>query len=199
MHNSQFWTIFSSLPNISCFLKCRVGRGTSKYQLRTSPTNGTASLTTPFVHATASIGVPTPNNAGAPHLFVKRGKNSTLKICCVCAAELIHLSSIYSLVDCFWSMEMKIWAWALPFVLLHGSHLLSFYCRRKEDALWWKNIYCSQRWPFRWIRWAEPTKSILNALPLTSIKIEMLLWTKWRHFTTFYLSDKLFLYRPAPH
>lgn len=52
----------------------RVGRGTSKYQLRTSPTNGTASLTTPFVHATASIGVPTPNNAGAPHLFVKRGE-----------------------------------------------------------------------------------------------------------------------------
>lgn len=57
------------------FIFCRVGRGTSKYQLRTSPTNGTASLTTPFVHATASIGVPTPNNAGAPHLFVKRGKN----------------------------------------------------------------------------------------------------------------------------
>ncbi|CAL8110389.1 unnamed protein product [Orchesella dallaii] len=52
----------------------RVGRGTSKYQLRTSPSNGTASLTTPFVHATASIGVPTPNNAGAPHLFVKRGE-----------------------------------------------------------------------------------------------------------------------------
>lgn len=74
-------SLYPSLP--SCFGRFspyRVGRGTSKYQLRTSPTNGTASLTTPFVHATASIGVPTPNNAGAPHLFVKRGKNWSLDV-----------------------------------------------------------------------------------------------------------------------
>jgi hypothetical protein len=45
----------------------RVGRGSSKYQLRTSPTNGTASLTTPFVHCTASVG-------SSSHLFVKRGE-----------------------------------------------------------------------------------------------------------------------------
>ena len=48
-------------------LSCRVGRGSSKYQLRTSPTNGTASLTTPFVHCTASVG-------SSSHLFVKRGE-----------------------------------------------------------------------------------------------------------------------------
>jgi len=58
----------------SCFiLNRRVGRGTSKYQIRTSPLNGTATLTTPFVHSTASMGLPTPNGSGGPHLFVKRG------------------------------------------------------------------------------------------------------------------------------
>jgi len=52
----------------------RVGRGTSKYQIRTSPNNGTATITTPSVHSTASIGVPSTNNSSGPHLFVKRGE-----------------------------------------------------------------------------------------------------------------------------
>jgi len=54
----------------------RVGRGTSKYSIRTSPKNGTASLTTPYVHCTASLGVGSgPGGmATTPHLFVKRGE-----------------------------------------------------------------------------------------------------------------------------
>jgi len=54
----------------------RIGRGTSKYQLRTSPTTGTASITTPQLHTTASVGIaPSKNSAGnGPHLFVKRGE-----------------------------------------------------------------------------------------------------------------------------
>ncbi|XP_049853103.1 uncharacterized protein LOC126334675 isoform X1 [Schistocerca gregaria] len=45
----------------------RVARHSNKYQMRTSPANGTASLTTPFVHCTASLGQ-------SSHLFVKRGE-----------------------------------------------------------------------------------------------------------------------------
>jgi hypothetical protein len=73
--------IVSSLIGRSCliiqilksFLN-RVGRGTSKYQIRTSPTNGTATITTPSVHTTASVGIPSAGNSSGPHLFVKRGK-----------------------------------------------------------------------------------------------------------------------------
>ncbi|GLG95965.1 uncharacterized protein GBIM_02814 [Gryllus bimaculatus] len=45
----------------------RVARNSNKYQLRTSPSNGTASLTTPFLHCTASMGQ-------TSHLFVRRGE-----------------------------------------------------------------------------------------------------------------------------
>ncbi|XP_068084820.1 uncharacterized protein fest [Anabrus simplex] len=45
----------------------RVARNSNKYQMRTSPTNGTASLTTPFLHCTASMGQ-------TSHLFVRRGE-----------------------------------------------------------------------------------------------------------------------------
>ncbi|XP_011503349.1 PREDICTED: uncharacterized protein LOC105366555 [Ceratosolen solmsi marchali] len=45
----------------------RIARNSNKYQLRTSPSNGTASLTTPFLHCTASLGQ-------TSHLFVKRGE-----------------------------------------------------------------------------------------------------------------------------
>ncbi|XP_034950108.1 uncharacterized protein fest [Chelonus insularis] len=45
----------------------RIARNSNKYQLRTSPTNGTASLTTPFLRCTASLGQ-------TSHLFVRRGE-----------------------------------------------------------------------------------------------------------------------------
>nr|CAD7575302.1 unnamed protein product [Timema californicum] len=45
----------------------RVARNSNKYLMRTSPTNGTASLTTPFLHCTASLGQ-------TSHLFVRRGE-----------------------------------------------------------------------------------------------------------------------------
>ncbi|XP_008550922.1 GATA zinc finger domain-containing protein 14 [Microplitis demolitor] len=45
----------------------RIARNSNKYQLRTSPSNGTASLTTPFMHCTASLGQ-------TSHLFVRRGE-----------------------------------------------------------------------------------------------------------------------------
>ncbi|XP_034239037.1 protein enabled homolog [Thrips palmi] len=45
----------------------RVARNSNKYQVRTSPSNGTASLTTPFLHCTASLGQ-------TSHLFVRRGE-----------------------------------------------------------------------------------------------------------------------------
>lgn len=45
----------------------RIARNSNKYQIRTSPSNGTASLTTPFVHCTASLGQ-------TSHLFVRRGE-----------------------------------------------------------------------------------------------------------------------------
>ncbi|XP_066597460.1 uncharacterized protein fest isoform X2 [Prorops nasuta] len=45
----------------------RIARNSNKYQLRTSPGNGTASLTTPFLHCTASLGQ-------TSHLFVRRGE-----------------------------------------------------------------------------------------------------------------------------
>ncbi|XP_049948079.1 uncharacterized protein LOC126456368 [Schistocerca serialis cubense] len=45
----------------------RVACNNNKYQLRTSPSNGNASLSTPFVHCTASMGQ-------TSHLFVRRGE-----------------------------------------------------------------------------------------------------------------------------
>ncbi|KAK3925789.1 putative global transcription activator SNF2L2 [Frankliniella fusca] len=45
----------------------RVARNSNKYQVRTSPSNGSASLTTPFLHCTASLGQ-------TSHLFVRRGE-----------------------------------------------------------------------------------------------------------------------------
>ncbi|KAG8039465.1 hypothetical protein G9C98_008108 [Cotesia typhae] len=42
-------------------------QNSNKYQMRTSPSNGTASLTTPFMHCTASLGQ-------TSHLFVRRGE-----------------------------------------------------------------------------------------------------------------------------
>lgn len=46
---------------------CRVSRNNNKYQLRTSPSNKTASITTPYLHCTASSGQ-------TSHLFVRRGE-----------------------------------------------------------------------------------------------------------------------------
>ncbi|CAH0389490.1 unnamed protein product [Bemisia tabaci] len=45
----------------------RIARESSKFLLRTSPTNGTATLTTPYLHCTASMGQ-------TSHLFVRRGE-----------------------------------------------------------------------------------------------------------------------------
>ncbi|BES92068.1 Hypothetical protein NTJ_04876 [Nesidiocoris tenuis] len=45
----------------------RVARNSNKYHLRTSAANGTATLTTPFLHCTASMG-------STSHLFVRRGE-----------------------------------------------------------------------------------------------------------------------------
>lgn len=45
----------------------RAVRGVNKYQVRTSPVNGTACVTTPYVHCTASMGQ-------TCHLFVRRGE-----------------------------------------------------------------------------------------------------------------------------
>ncbi|XP_063221163.1 uncharacterized protein LOC134530344 [Bacillus rossius redtenbacheri] len=45
----------------------RVARNSNKYLMRTSPSNGTASLTTPFIHCTASLGQ-------TSHMFVRRGE-----------------------------------------------------------------------------------------------------------------------------
>ncbi|KAK9505301.1 hypothetical protein O3M35_009389 [Rhynocoris fuscipes] len=45
----------------------RVARNSNKYNLRTSASNGTASITTPFLHCTASMG-------STSHLFVRRGE-----------------------------------------------------------------------------------------------------------------------------
>uniref|UniRef100_A0A1B6MG25 Uncharacterized protein n=1 Tax=Graphocephala atropunctata TaxID=36148 RepID=A0A1B6MG25_9HEMI len=45
----------------------RIARNSNKYQLRTSPSNGSATITTPFVHTTASLGQ-------TSHLFVRRGE-----------------------------------------------------------------------------------------------------------------------------
>ncbi|XP_014205097.1 uncharacterized protein LOC106636997 [Copidosoma floridanum] len=73
---AQFWTTDEGVENwiinnvrISQTLDglVRIARNSNKYQLRTSPSNGTASLTTPFLHCTASLGQ-------TPHLFVRRGE-----------------------------------------------------------------------------------------------------------------------------
>ncbi|XP_037875160.1 uncharacterized protein LOC101736715 isoform X2 [Bombyx mori] len=45
----------------------RIHRCSHKYQLRTSPSNGSASITSPFLHCTASLGQ-------TQHLFVRRGE-----------------------------------------------------------------------------------------------------------------------------
>ncbi|KAL1123350.1 hypothetical protein AAG570_002435, partial [Ranatra chinensis] len=45
----------------------RIARNNNKFNMRTSPTNGSTSMTTPFIHCTASMG-PTS------HLFVRRGE-----------------------------------------------------------------------------------------------------------------------------
>ncbi|CAG9770169.1 unnamed protein product [Ceutorhynchus assimilis] len=45
----------------------RVGRQSNKFCLRTSPTNGSASISTPFMHCTGSLGQ-------TRHLFVRRGE-----------------------------------------------------------------------------------------------------------------------------
>lgn len=44
-----------------------MARNSNKYHLRTSASNGTASITTPFLHCTASMG-------STSHLFVRRGE-----------------------------------------------------------------------------------------------------------------------------
>lgn len=61
--------ILSTILNISndVAVHNRIARNSNKYQLRTSPSNGTASLTTPFLHCTASLGQ-------TSHLFVRRGE-----------------------------------------------------------------------------------------------------------------------------
>jgi len=45
----------------------RIAKNGNKYHMRTSPTNGTASIITPYLHCTASMG-------NSPHLFVRRGE-----------------------------------------------------------------------------------------------------------------------------
>lgn len=45
----------------------RVTRANNKCLIRTSPGNGSATLTTPYIHCTASLGQ-------TPHLFVRRGE-----------------------------------------------------------------------------------------------------------------------------
>ncbi|KAJ8985185.1 hypothetical protein NQ317_018214 [Molorchus minor] len=45
----------------------RVGRNSNKYSLRTSPTNGSASVSSPYMHCTGSMGQ-------TRHLFVRRGE-----------------------------------------------------------------------------------------------------------------------------
>ncbi|CAH1118602.1 unnamed protein product [Phaedon cochleariae] len=45
----------------------RVGRNSNKFSLRTSPTNGSASVSSPYIHCTGSMGQ-------TRHLFVRRGE-----------------------------------------------------------------------------------------------------------------------------
>ncbi|GLV36908.1 wurstfest [Carabus blaptoides fortunei] len=45
----------------------RIGRNNGKYSLRTSPSNGSAGISTPFLHCTGSLGQ-------TRHLFVRRGE-----------------------------------------------------------------------------------------------------------------------------
>ncbi|KAF5286469.1 hypothetical protein FQR65_LT12552 [Abscondita terminalis] len=45
----------------------RIGRNSNKFSLRTSPTNGSASVSSPFLHCTGSLGQ-------TRHLFVRRGE-----------------------------------------------------------------------------------------------------------------------------
>lgn len=54
-----FW-VFGGVNN-------RVGRNSNKYSLRTSPGNGSASISSPFLHCTGSMG-------HTRHLFVRRGE-----------------------------------------------------------------------------------------------------------------------------
>lgn len=49
-----------------CFVGS-IGRNNGKYNLRTSPTNGSAGISTPFLHCTGSLGQ-------TRHLFVRRGE-----------------------------------------------------------------------------------------------------------------------------
>ncbi|CAH2227950.1 jg23991 [Pararge aegeria aegeria] len=56
-----------SVRNVVIFCTGRVHRCSHKYQLRTSPSNGSASITSPFLHCTASLGQ-------TQHLFVRRGE-----------------------------------------------------------------------------------------------------------------------------
>lgn len=49
------------------FFLPRIVRNGNKYEVRTSPHNGKALLSTPFIHSTASMG-------SIPHLFVRRGE-----------------------------------------------------------------------------------------------------------------------------
>lgn len=44
-----------------------VGRSSNKFSLRTSPSNGSASVSSPFMHCTGSLGQ-------TRHLFVRRGE-----------------------------------------------------------------------------------------------------------------------------
>lgn len=59
--------VLKTLSNKFITIFDRIARNSNKYQLRTSPSNGTASLTTPFLHCTASLGQ-------TSHLFVRRGE-----------------------------------------------------------------------------------------------------------------------------
>uniref|UniRef100_A0ABD2WLE5 Uncharacterized protein n=1 Tax=Trichogramma kaykai TaxID=54128 RepID=A0ABD2WLE5_9HYME len=76
LSNSQYWQTNEGIENwIINNVRIsqtpdglvRIARNNNKYQLRTSPSNGTASLTTPFLHCTASLGQ-------TSHLFVRRGE-----------------------------------------------------------------------------------------------------------------------------
>ncbi|XP_022902731.1 uncharacterized protein [Onthophagus taurus] len=76
LHSSSFWVTDDGTDNwiinnvrISQTADglVRVGRNSNKFSLRTSPSNGSASVSSPFLHCTGSMGQ-------TRHLFVRRGE-----------------------------------------------------------------------------------------------------------------------------
>ncbi|XP_046388012.1 uncharacterized protein LOC124157381 isoform X2 [Ischnura elegans] len=76
LQDSHYWISEDGIQNwVACNVRIsltpdglvRVARNSNKYQLKVSETSGTASLTTPYLHCTASLGK-------TSHLFVRRGE-----------------------------------------------------------------------------------------------------------------------------